>query len=127
MIRARPSIRPASSWLPMRPAPTVFIPSGGCDGQSRGAVMKRTLSRGWRSAWCAWRTADPGNARNARKVSRMGTDTNIEAAVQKELDSDPLVDAHDIVVEVTDGAVSLTGTVPSQAQQDEAAAAARRV
>jgi len=57
----------------------------------------------------------------------MGTDTNIEAAVQKELDSDPLVDAHDIVVEVTDGAVSLTGTVPSQAQCAAAVAAAHRV
>jgi len=57
----------------------------------------------------------------------MGTDTNIEAAVQKELVSDPLVDAHDIVVEVIDGAVSLTGTVPSQAQRAEAAAAAKRV
>src|SRR5215472_7532810 len=57
----------------------------------------------------------------------MGTDTNIEAAVQKELVSDPLVDAHDIVVEVIDGAVSLTGTVPSQAQRAEAVAAAKRV
>jgi len=57
----------------------------------------------------------------------MGTDTNIEAAVQQELASDPFVDADDIVVEVTAGAVSLTGTVPSQAQRAEAAAAARRV
>lgn len=57
----------------------------------------------------------------------MGTDASIEAAVQKELASDPLVDVDDIVVEVTDGAVSLTGTVPSQAQRTEAAAAARRV
>jgi len=57
----------------------------------------------------------------------MGTDANIEAAVQKELASDPLLDADDIVVEVTDGGVSLTGTVPSQAQRAEAAAAARRV
>ena len=57
----------------------------------------------------------------------MGTDTNIEAAVQKELASDPLIDANDIVVEVTDGGVSLTGTVPSQAQRAEATSAARRV
>jgi len=57
----------------------------------------------------------------------MSTDRNIEAAVQKELVSDPLLDANDIVVEVTGGAVSLTGTVPSQAQHAEAAAAARRV
>jgi osmotically-inducible protein OsmY len=49
------------------------------------------------------------------------------AAVQKELVSDPLLDAKDIVVEVTGGVVSLTGTVPSQAQRTEAAAAARRV
>lgn len=60
-------------------------------------------------------------------MSRTGTDTNIAAAVQKELVGDPLVDADDIVVEVTDGAVSLTGTVPSQAQRAEAAAAAQRV
>jgi len=57
----------------------------------------------------------------------MGTDTNIEAAVQRELDRDPGVDAHDIVVEVMNGAVSLTGTVPSQAQSAEATAAAQRV
>lgn len=57
----------------------------------------------------------------------MGADTNIEAAVQRELISDPFVDADDIVVEVVDGAVSLTGTVPSQAQRAEAAEAARRV
>lgn len=57
----------------------------------------------------------------------MGTDGEIRAAVQKELVSDPLVDADDIVVEVAEGAVSLNGTVPSQAQCAEAAAAARRV
>lgn len=57
----------------------------------------------------------------------MGADTNIEAAVNKELVSDPFVDADDIVVEVVDGAVALTGTVPSQAQRAEATAAARRV
>jgi osmotically-inducible protein OsmY len=57
----------------------------------------------------------------------MGTDANIEAAVQKELASDPLIDANGIVVEVTDGGVSLTGTVPSQAQRAEATSAARRV
>lgn len=57
----------------------------------------------------------------------MSTDRNMAAAVQKELVSDPLLDAKDIVVEVTGGVVSLTGTVPSQAQRTEAAAAARRV
>ena len=57
----------------------------------------------------------------------MSTDRDIEAAVHEELASDPLLDADDIVVEVVDGAVSLTGTVPSQAQHAEAAAAARRV
>jgi osmotically-inducible protein OsmY len=44
-----------------------------------------------------------------------------------ELVTDPLIDAEDVVVEVSDGAVSLNGTVPSQAQCSEAAAAARRV
>ena len=57
----------------------------------------------------------------------MSTDRNIEAAVRKELVSDPLLDADGIVVEVTGGVVSLTGTVPSQAQRTEATAAARRV
>lgn len=57
----------------------------------------------------------------------MSTDRNMAAAVQKELVSDPLLDAKDVVVEVTGGVVSLTGTVPSQAQRTEAAAAARRV
>jgi len=57
----------------------------------------------------------------------MSTDRNMAAAVQKELVSDPLLDAKDIVVEVTGGVVSLTGTVPNQAQRTEAAAAARRV
>ena len=57
----------------------------------------------------------------------MSTDSNIEAAVNNELASDPLLDAKDIVVEVNGGAVSLTGTVPSQAQRAEATAAARRV
>ena len=57
----------------------------------------------------------------------MSTDSNIEAAVQQELAGDPLLDANDIVVEVNGGAVSLTGTVPSQAQHAEAATAARRV
>ena len=54
-------------------------------------------------------------------------DRDIRAAVHDELVTDPLIDADDIVVEVVDGAVSLTGTVPSQAQCAEAAAAARRV
>ena len=57
----------------------------------------------------------------------MGTDESIRAAVYKELGTDPLLEADDIVVDVTNGAVSLTGTVPSQAQCAEADAAARRV
>ena len=57
----------------------------------------------------------------------MGTDRDIRAAVYEELVTDPLIDADDIVVEVVDGAASLNGTVPSQAQCAEAAAAARRV
>ena len=57
----------------------------------------------------------------------MGADRDIRAAVHEELVADPLIDADDIVIEVIDGGVSLTGTVPSQAQCAEAAAAARRV
>lgn len=54
-------------------------------------------------------------------------DRDIRAAVHKELVTDPLVDADDIVVEVFDGEVSLEGTVPSQDQASRAVAAARRV
>jgi osmotically-inducible protein OsmY len=54
-------------------------------------------------------------------------DRDICAAVRKELVTDPLIDADDIVVELLNGEVSLNGTVPSQEQRSEAAAAARRV
>jgi len=57
----------------------------------------------------------------------MATDRDIRAAVYMELVTDPLIDAEDIVVEVSHGAVSLSGSVPSQDQCSEAAAAARRV
>jgi len=54
-------------------------------------------------------------------------DSDIRAAVHKELVTDPLVDADDIVVVVFDGQVSLDGTVPSQDQASKAVAAAQRV
>jgi osmotically-inducible protein OsmY len=54
-------------------------------------------------------------------------DRDIRAAVYEALVADPLIDADDIVVEVFNGEVSLNGTVPSQNQRSEAAAAARRV
>ena len=57
----------------------------------------------------------------------MVTDRDIRAAVYEELVTDPLLDTQDIVVEVLNGAVSLTGTVPTQAQCTEAAGAAHRV
>ena len=57
----------------------------------------------------------------------MSTDSDIQMAVSKELAADPQIDADDIVVDIVYGAVSLTGTVPSQAQCAEATAAARRV
>ena len=53
-------------------------------------------------------------------------DSDICAAVQKELVTDPRIDADDIVVVVFNGEVSLDGTVPSQTQCSEAVAAARR-
>jgi osmotically-inducible protein OsmY len=65
--------------------------------------------------------------RQWEEVNTMGTDSDIRVAVSKELAADPLIDADDIVVEVVYGGISLTGTVPSQAQCVEAAAAARRV
>jgi len=57
----------------------------------------------------------------------MVTDRDIRAAVYEVLVTDPLIDTQDIVVEVLNGAVALTGTVPTQAQCTEAAAAAHRV
>jgi osmotically-inducible protein OsmY len=47
--------------------------------------------------------------------------------VTEALATDPRIEADGIVVEVFDGAMTLNGTVPSQAQRSEAAAAARRV
>ena len=52
---------------------------------------------------------------------------DIRAAVVKELDFDPLVDAAGITVKNMNGDVALNGTVPSYPQDTEAAAAARRV
>ena len=54
-------------------------------------------------------------------------DKDIRAAVYEALVNDPRIDADDIVVEVFGGDITLNGTVPSQAQCSEAAAAARRV
>ena len=54
-------------------------------------------------------------------------DRDIHTAVHEELVTDPLIDAGDIVVEVFNGVVLLNGTVPSQDQRSEAAAAVRRV
>jgi osmotically-inducible protein OsmY len=54
-------------------------------------------------------------------------DRDIRAAVYQELDTDRLIDAADIEVEVVNGEVSLNGTVPGHDQRVAAAAAARRV
>jgi osmotically-inducible protein OsmY len=54
-------------------------------------------------------------------------DRDIRAAVHEALVTDPRIDADDIVVETFGGDITLNGTVPSQAQRSEAAAAARRV
>ena len=57
----------------------------------------------------------------------MGTTTDVRAAVEKELGFDPMVDSAHITVRNIKGDVTLTGTVPSYPQYQEAAAAARRV
>lgn len=57
----------------------------------------------------------------------MSTDRDIRAAVHEELVTDPLIDADDIVVQVVNGAISLTGTVPSHAQCTATVAAAHQV
>jgi osmotically-inducible protein OsmY len=54
-------------------------------------------------------------------------DRDIRAAVYEALVADPRIDAEDIVVGLLLDDVTLNGTVPSQAQRSEAAAAARRV
>ena len=54
-------------------------------------------------------------------------DRDIRAAVHEALVADPRINVDDIVVEFFDGDVTLNGTVPSQAQRSEAAAAAQRV
>ena len=57
----------------------------------------------------------------------MGKAKDIRKAVEKELSSDPLLDAVGITVRNLDGNVALTGTVPSYPQYLEAGEAARRV
>ena len=57
----------------------------------------------------------------------MSKTTDVRAAVEKELDFDPMVDSRDIAVRNISGDVTLTGTVPSYPQYLEAAAAGRRV
>jgi len=52
---------------------------------------------------------------------------DIQAAVEKELGFDPMVDSRDIAVRNINGDVTLTGTVASYPQYLEAAAATRRV
>jgi osmotically-inducible protein OsmY len=57
----------------------------------------------------------------------MGKTKDVRAAVEAELDFDPLVDSAHITVVNIAGNVALNGTVPSYPQYVEAAAAARRV
>ena len=57
----------------------------------------------------------------------VSTTKDVRAAVDAELGFDPLVDAADITVRNIAGDVTLTGTVPSYPQYQEAAAAAQRV
>ena len=57
----------------------------------------------------------------------MSKTKDIQAAVEKELGFDPMVDSRDIAVRNINGDVTLTGTVASYPQYLEAAAATRRV
>jgi osmotically-inducible protein OsmY len=57
----------------------------------------------------------------------MGKTTDIRAAVEAELNFDPLIDAADITVKNMNGQVALNGTIASYPQYLEAAAAAQRV
>jgi len=57
----------------------------------------------------------------------VGKTKDVRAAVEKELEFDPMVESRDIAVRNINGDVTLTGTVPSYPQCLEAAAAGRRV
>ncbi len=57
----------------------------------------------------------------------MKTDTQLQKDVQEELSWEPSVTASEIGVAVTDGVVTLTGTVPTYAEKFAAQRAARRV
>ena len=57
----------------------------------------------------------------------MKSDTQLHADVAEELNTDPSLDASRIAVAVHDGAVTLTGTVPSYWQKIEAENAVKRV
>jgi len=57
----------------------------------------------------------------------MGKTADVHAAVRRELEFDPLVDASDVVVVNLGGAVALNGSVPNYRQYLAAGAAARRV
>ena len=57
----------------------------------------------------------------------MSKTKDVQAAVEKELGFDPMVDSRDIAVRNINGDVTLTGTVASYPQYLEAAAATRRV
>jgi osmotically-inducible protein OsmY len=59
-------------------------------------------------------------------IEEMGKSNDIRAAVIDDLTFDPDVDASDIRVEELDGAVVLTGSVPSYPQYVQAAAVATR-
>jgi osmotically-inducible protein OsmY len=64
-------------------------------------------------------------AKSPRQAAQKTKD--IRAAVQKELEFDPLVDASHISVKNMSGDVALNGTVPAYPQYLQAAAAAKRV
>jgi hypothetical protein len=61
------------------------------------------------------------------RSTQVGTTRDIREAVEAELAFDPLVDAADIIVKNMGGEVALHGTVPSDPQYLQAAAAAQRV
>jgi hypothetical protein len=90
--------------------------SGTLDREERGT----SASPGWGEA------RGPG-AVKSRSLEGNELHTDIRTAVCQELASDPHVAADDSVVEVSNGDVSLNGTVPSQVQHTEAVAAVQRI
>src|SRR5262249_27745867 len=120
--RAEPGVWFAIVWRSWWPGlwPQAGPHRAGQYHQSRCCLYQRAQSR---VDWLSGRLA----CRRLRSVWPSGQDKDIRAAVEAELDFDPLVNATDITVRNLNGDVALNGTVPSYPQSLAASSAAQRV